>query len=506
MKSKTLTFTYQTRFSCDENMSRILDTYAELMSRVERRLFADIAAGKSSSELKSSYLVTFGITARQFNAMRVQLEGKIASLKELLPVRIEEISSHIKNLEKKICKIKSKSAVHQKKRSLASLKRKLSTLVADQDKNKVRICFGSKKLFRAQFALEENGYTSHEQWLSIWRQERNDSFFCLGSKDETAGNQSCSATLQEDGSLLLRLRLPDSLNQGKYLEIPNITFSYGQETILAALQSCKDRVSLTKQKDPNYIDHGQALSYRFKRDKKGWRVFVSTEQKEPKWITNKELGAIGVDINADHLAIVETDRFGNPIAHKSIPLVTYGKKSDQTLAIIGDAAAEIVEWSVRTKKTIVLEKLDFTAKKTELAETKAPRYARMLSSFSYSSIIGNIKSRAYRFAIKVEEVNPAFTSVIGRVKFASRYGLTIHEAAALAIARRFQETSERVPRRLDKIPDGKCGHVTLPLPARNQGKHVWTQWRQIRKKLPVALAAHFRATKVDPLSRRKSTY
>ena len=138
MKSKTLTFTYQTRFSCDENMSRTLDTYAELMSRVERSLFADIAAGKSCSELKSSYLVTFGITARQFNAMRVQLEGKIASLKELLPVRIEKISSHIKNLEKKICKIKSKAAVHQKKCSLAGLKRKLSTLVADQDKNKVK--------------------------------------------------------------------------------------------------------------------------------------------------------------------------------------------------------------------------------------------------------------------------------------------------------------------------------------------------------------------------------
>ena len=129
----------------------------------------------------------------------------------------------------------------------------------------------------------------------------------------------------------------------------------------------------------------------------------------------------------------------------------------------------------------------------------------MLSSFSYSSIIGHLKSRAYRIAVKVEEVNPVFTSVIGRVKFTSRYGLTIHEGAALAIARRFQEASERVPRRLDKIPDGKCGHVTLPLPVRNQGKHVWTQWRQIRKKLPVALAAHFRATKVDPLSRRKST-
>lgn len=302
--------------------------------------------------------------------------------------------------------------------------------------------------------------------------------------------------LQDDGSLRLRLRLPGSLqDHGKYLEIPNIKFAYGQEAVLAALQSCKDRV--------NDSSYGQALSYRFKRDTKGWRVFVSTECAQPQWITREDLGAIGVDINADHLAIVETDRFGNPLEHKSIPLVTYGKTSKQTLAVAGDVSAEIVKWSIRVQKPIVIEKLDFTVKKTELSEAKHPRYARMLSSFSYSSIINHIKSRAYRFAVKVEEVSPAYTSVIGRVKFASRYGLSIHESAALSIARRFQEVSERVPRRLDKIPDGKSGHVALPLPVRNQGKHVWTQWRAIRKKLSVALAAHFRAMKIDPPSRRK---
>ena len=503
MKSSNLTFTSQTRFIYDNKMDQILDDCANLMSRVERTLFTAISAGKSAPELKSSYLVKFGITARQFNAIKVELEGRIASIKELLPARIQTLSTRIEKLEKTITKIKKKVALHQKKRSLASLKRKLSSLQSDLEKNKVRLCFGSKDLFREQFNLEENGYKSHEEWLSVWKQERNDSFFCLGSKDETAGNQSCTAFIQEDGSLTLRIRLPDSLNHGKYLEIPNIRFAYGHETILAALQSCQDRARLFNLKDANYKHYGQALTYRLKKDKKGWRVLVSTEQVEPECTTKMDLGAIGIDINADHLAVIETDRFGNPIEHKTIPLVTYGKKSKQTLALVGNASAEIVDWSLRTQKPIILEKLDFTAKKTELSQVKAPRYARMLSSFSYSSIIGHIKSRAYRFGVKVEEVNPAYTSVIGRVKFASRYGLTIHEAAALAIARRFQEASERLPSRLDKIPDGKSGHVTLPLPARNKSKHVWSGWRHIRKKLLVALAAHFRAMKIDPSIRRK---
>ena len=506
MKSSNLTFTFQTRFTYDSKADEILDDCANLMSRVERTLFAEISAGKSASDLKSSYLVKFGITARQFNAIKVELEGKIDSIKELLPSRIQTLSTRIEKLEKTISKIKKKDVLHQKKRSLACLKRKLKSLQSDLEKNKIRLCFGSKDLFRQQFNLKENGYKNHKNWLSVWKRERNDSFFCLGSKDETAGNQSCTAIIQEDGSLTLRLRLPDSLNHGKYLEIPNIRFSYGQETILAALQSCQDRSRLNNLKDTNYKHYGQALSYRLKKDKKGWRVLVSTEQVEPECTTKMDLGAIGIDINADHLAVVETDRFGNLIDHKTIPLVTYGKKSKQSLALIGDASTVIVEWSLRTQKPIILEKLDFTEKKTELSETKAPRYARMLSSFSYSSIIRHIKSRAYRFGVKVEEVNLAYTSVIGRIKFASRYGLTIHEAAALAIARRFQEASERLPRRLDKIPDGKSGHVTLPLPVRNMRKHVWSGWRHIRKKLLVALAAHFRAMKIDPLIRRKPAY
>jgi hypothetical protein len=36
----------------------------------------------------------------------------------------------------------------------------------------------------------------------------------------------------------------------------------------------------------------------------------------------------------------------------------------------------------------------------------------------------------------VTEVNPAYTSVIGRNKFSCRYGLSSHSAAALVIARR----------------------------------------------------------------------
>lgn len=91
-----------------------------------------------------------------------------------------------------------------------------------------------------------------------------------------------------------------------------------------------------------------------------------------------------------------------------------------------------------------MEKLDFKQIKATLRE-KGTSYARMLSSFAYSSILTHLKSRAQKQGIALKEINPAYTSIIGRVKFCKRYGLSIHHAAALVIARRFFRFSEQPP-------------------------------------------------------------
>ena len=62
-------------------------------------------------------------------------------------------------------------------------------------------------------------------------------------------------------------------------------------------------------------------------------------------------------------------------------------------------------------------------------------------------------------------VSPAYSSVIGRVKFIERYGLSVHQAAALALARRLLGCSERIPRRW-VCPVGNGVHVAFTVPAR----------------------------------------
>ena len=242
---------------------------------------------------------------------------------------------------------------------MANRRHRLVGLEADIAESLVRLCFGSKRLWRKQHHLEANGYASHGEWLKDWWAARRDEFFVLGSRDETAGCQLCVASVADDGTLTLRLRLPDCLaNQhGKYLVIPGVRFAYGHEQVLAALASNAEYAKYRRQhgdKAARATELGQAISYRFKRDVKGWRVFVSTEMMDVPVVTDrKRRGAIGVDLNADHLAVAKTDASWK-LSESSwrVPLVTYSKSAHQAVALIGDAVASVVELCQRRRVSL----------------------------------------------------------------------------------------------------------------------------------------------------------
>lgn len=492
------TFTYQTRIKGEQPE---LDAYAELYGKVERALYADVQRGKTSASCKNEYLKRFGIPARMFNAIRIGLEGKIKSVQALQADRVPELESRINKAKKVISKLKDSAKAHQKKRRLHILETKLEALKNDLEEGKTRIAFGSKKLWRAQFALEANGYASHEAWLRDWKAARSNEIFSVGSSDETAGNIMVSAFQDEEG-IRLRIRLPDCLSIGKHIEVGPLTFAYGQEALENALASNHQYRAIknsSRYKNASEGDraarasgYGIPLTYRFKKDKKGWRVFVSVEYPHVEITTDKKLGAIGVDLNADHLAVSETDRFGNPISSRRVDLVTYGLSMDKANALIGDACASIVKQAKEAGKPIVIERLDFRKKKAQM-EDEGRRYERMLSSLSYNKIKQTLKARAYRNGVSVREVNPAFTSVIGRVKYAERYGLSVHQAAALVIAQRYLRISERLPSHRI-APDGKGGHVTFCVSVRKRMKHVWSSWSSVSKTLKAALVAQHRRT------------
>lgn len=513
-------FTYQTRLVLTDAQESALSAYADLYGKAERSLFAALQAGGTLNTLKRDFLPRFGITARQFNAVRIGLEGKIDAIKQRRPGLIEEAETRINKAQKVINKLekqiqqsadaekksKALNKLHQKKRRITTLRHRLSAQKADQVSGRVRLCFGSKRLFHAQFHLNDNGYTDHAHWKTDWEKARANQFFVLGSKDETAGCQGCQSRLEDDGSLVLSLRLPDALiDSGKTIEISKVRFAYGQDQIIAALQSSRRISSMTRSGKYTQKLTGTALSYRFLRDEKGWRVFVSVEAAPKVCVTHRAIGAIGIDVNADHLALAETDRFGNLTGVKRIGLVTTGKSAEQSKALIGEGLVGVVAQAREAQKPLVIEKLDFKKKKAEL-EAIAPKQARMISSFAYGKVISGLKSAAFRAGVEVIEVNPAFTSVIGAVNHAQIKGISVHQGAAYAVARRGLGFSERPTVRQAFVPARNGDHVTFALPARNRAKPVWSFWSKVRKSLKAAHVAHFRsgAATADPAPLRPS--
>jgi len=467
-------FTYQTRVSVTPEQDQMLRECAVRFGRVERTLYREMQKGADANRLKSDYLVRFAITARQFNAVRIQLQGKIDAIRKLLPIQIEHLRTKIGKAKKVVSRLSQhlpgSHQLHQKRRRLARLEHRLQQREAERKADQVPLCFGSKKLFHAQFHLAENGFPSHAEWKKAWSEARSSQFLVLGSKDETAGCQGCVATRDQDGSYGLRVRLPNTA-KGRHLVLAGVRFAYGQPQWEESL-AC-----------------GRALSYRFLRDRKGWRVFVSTEASPVKRISDRRLGAIGLDLNPNQLVLAELNRCGNFQGGEHISCITYGKSREQAKAVIGDAVKQVMAVAVGARKPVVIERLEFAKKKAALENAGSGR-ARMLSSFAYRQAIQSLRAAAFRAGVEVLEVNPAYTSTIGAVNHAAHFGISIHQGAAIAIARRSLGLSERPAVRVARVPTRRGGHVTVPLPAWTRGRHVWSFWSKVSRQIRAALAAH----------------
>ena len=436
------------------------EAMGSMFGHLERKLFVDIyVRDEPVKKAKKRYIKEYGITARQFNSLYNSLAGKVESVKENhkylahdLEGRIASTEKAIKKKEKerdkilkslkkikprtekwqkKIDKLKKvKFFLHHKKRRLRNLRQRLENLRKDMEQGTVRICFGTRKLFKAQHNLEANGFKDRAEWLTAWREARSSSFFILGSKDETCGNQTC--TYSTDNTLRIRVANKFVKQFGKYIRLTGVVFPYGQEHL--------DRARTVRRIVKGRKEYTAAISYRFLRKGNYWYVHATTELEGPPLKTSRWLGAVGVDLNDGFLQAGEIDRFGNPLKEFKIPAPMRDRSKDQVKAALGEAVKKAVLYAKEKGKPVAIEDLDFTKKKQALRELGTKR-ARMLSGLTYKQFRTMVESCALREGVEVlkpggKNVNPFATSVIGQLKFMARYGLASHGSAACVIARR----------------------------------------------------------------------
>ncbi len=473
--------TFETKLKLTAQESDILLEQAKQMCRIERQLFVRLYVKKEEvNQVKRDTLAYDQITGRQYNSVLYSLKGRIGNIEENHKFQIQQLSGQVKAVGQKIKTIKeeinkTESAekkkqklfvLHQKKRKRANLEARLSSIKEKLDRLVPDVCFGSRKLFNAQHYLEANGYKTHAEWKQDWDFARHNQFALIGSKDETAGNQSAQLNLE---AKTLKLRLTDSLASKydqKILVLTNIAFPYGQDKIEKALEN------------------KQALFHRFvarKEDNENviWFLKTSIEEPEAEIVTDSANGIIGLDLNADHIALGYVSGDGNPLGESKIHFDVNNKTSGQIEALFGDAVKQIVDEAVDRKAPIAIENLDFSKKKTELGE-RGKQYARLLSGFAYALFFTLLMRRAAKDGVQIKRRNPAYTSIIGAVKFSAGYGISTDGGAAIAIGRRGLNFSESLSTRA-KSPS--LNRILIEANTEGKEKHVWSRWSKVKKRL-----------------------
>ena len=234
--------TYQTLLP--SNIYQFLNSMANLYSAIEKEMYVALLAGEKIGNLEKKLQNKYQVDSSTVRNVHHNLKGKHSSIKELRKTQIKELKSSISSIKQSIKTQEKRSKaqlkkvqstqkqrfiIHQKKRRLQIKKHKFEKL-----KNQpTSLCFGTKKLFKAQYYLEENGYANHQEWLKDWQEKRASNFLIVGSKTYRSGNQLCR--LDNEGNLTITVPPCLIKEYGSKITTQNIKFRHGQEFIEIAL-------------------------------------------------------------------------------------------------------------------------------------------------------------------------------------------------------------------------------------------------------------------------------
>ncbi len=269
----------------------------------------------------------------------------------------------------------------------------------------------------------------------------NHQVFIVGSSDESYGNQ----VSQWDGDVI-KIRVPACLESqfGAYVQTTIGNFDRGINRLPAT---------------------GAKTWHFYYKDGK-WCIAVQFTPSPINPVSrHSSYGCIGIDMNPGSIGWAYLDLDGNLKAHGQIPLQMGLPKGQQNAQII-NACLHLAQLATTNACPVVCEELDFSKKKEELREC-GRKYSRMLSGWAYSQFYKLLVSILELRGIYLMTVSPAYTSLIGLVKYARQYGLASDEAAAIAVGRRGMRLTEKLP-----------SAITAYLEVHSK-KHVWHWWSEV---------------------------
>lgn len=354
--------------------------------------------------------------------------------------------------------------IHELKNRLAHLEQR-KELLKDRiarENEPASVCYGGKKLFRQQ----NNGkYPNHATWKRAWQKKRSHALMITGRKDASQGNFRFSYNIETRGLIYRSQQMKNE--EPVLVHLKNVVFPYKQEFVNQA-------VGL-----PAHERH--AVSWRIIETSGSFLIQCIVTVPEKRMVEFIGDGCIGMDTNYDNLSISETDGSGNILRHKVIRFDLEGASSGHAEQIISSALDEAYCWCRKSAKPLVMEclKLKHTANRYG---SKKKNF--VTSRFAYSTVTALAESKSYKYGIALKKVHPAYTSQAGKLIFMKRYGMSIHEGASAAIARRGMGIQEKVPL-LIKVIDPS---INWNQPRRQQWSAAYKITKQLRASEMYALA------------------
>ncbi len=184
---------------------------------------------------------------------------------------------------------------------------------------------------------------------------------------------------------------------------------------------------------------------------------VSFEIPTPEVRYTKENGVIAIDTNASpiHLAIAEVSKTGELLSYQTISLHHFLKLSqnskDHQEWIL---AHQIVDLAIQRNKAIAIENLK-KLKRGMRGDGKAELRKR-LHQWNAKKFLQKLKRVAMLKGVEVIEVNPAYTSVIGMLKYAPQLNIDKDIAGAYMIGRRALGFKEDMPENYERLLKDKA--------------------------------------------------
>jgi IS605 OrfB family transposase len=304
------------------------------------------------------------------------------------------------------------------------------------------VVFGGKRLFEK---LCKNHLTgkAREKLKKQWREHRQGILISIGSK-------------ADKGNRLARF---ENINGQLYLRITTGKREFIYAKVLREPSNSKDKwitfmaMLLESWQTQNYFAYTVGLKLR------GGEVYgsVSFEIPTSEVIYTKENGVIAIDTNASpiHLAVAEVSKTGELLSYQTISLhnllgLSQNSKDHQEWIL----AHQLIDLAIQKGKAIAIENLK-KLKKGNRGDGKA-KLRKILHNWNAKKFLQKLKRVAMLKGVEVIEVNPAYTSVIGMLKYAPQLSIDKDVAGAYVIGRRALGFKEDMPENYEKLLKDKA--------------------------------------------------